>query len=204
MFTGLIESTAKVIKMSQTLSVENPFEDVKIGDSICVNGVCLTVMDLNSNALSFNVSSETLKRSNLSELKRGDLVNLERAIKLGDRLGGHFVQGHVDFRAKILDIQNLLNEWVFKISYPREFKKFFVYKGSVAIDGISLTINSVGDSELSFTIIPHTYKSTNLHQKKVGQSVNVEIDILSKLVINAVENISSLDSLLKRLYNDLQ
>lgn len=203
MFTGLIESIGKVISISQTLVIESSIDNPKVGESIAVNGVCLTLVEAKANTLSFNVSTETLKRSNLSELNRGDYVNLERALKVGDRLGGHFVQGHVDFKAKILDIQNRHSEWLLKISYPKEFKKFFVFKGSVAIDGISLTINSVEDSELSFTIIPHTFKNTNLSQRRVGQSVNVEIDILSKLVVNAIENASNLDSLLKRLYNEL-
>ncbi|MCS7084039.1 MAG: riboflavin synthase [Aquificaceae bacterium] len=203
MFTGLIESIGKVISISQTLIIESSIDNPKVGESIAVNGVCLTLVEAKANTLSFNVSTETLKRSNLSELNRGDYVNLERALKVGDRLGGHFVQGHVDFKAKILDIQNHHSEWLLKISYPKEFRKFFVFKGSVAIDGISLTINSVRDSELSFTIIPHTFKNTNLSQRRVGQSVNVEIDILSKLVVNAIENSSNLDSLLKRLYNEL-
>ncbi len=209
MFTGLIEEVGKVKGITRkadglTVSIEagNILDDIKIGDSIAVNGVCLTVVSLSDRGFSFDVSKETLDRSNLKYLKIGDYVNLERALKVSDRLGGHIVQGHVDTVGSITKITPLGEHTIFEIEIPPEYLNLVVEKGSIAIDGISLTINSIKNNRLSFNIIPHTIKSTNLQFRKVGDLVNIEFDIIGKYVWNMLEKIkgkekTSLEKLLE-------
>ncbi len=209
MFTGLIEEVGKVSNIQNKgnhlfleVSAKKILEDTKIGDSISVNGVCLTVVSMKGEKVSFDVSYETLNRSNLKFLKIGDFVNLERALKVSDRLGGHIVQGHVDTTGKISDITAMQEHTIFKIEIPYGNGKFTVEKGSIAIDGISLTINQIERNILSFNIIPHTIENTNLKHRKIGDIVNIEFDIVGKYIINAVEKYgvgtnSSLEELLK-------
>jgi len=206
MFTGLIEEIGKVKSTVPlgagfriSLSAKKVLEDTKIGDSIAINGVCLTVVELFDNGFSFDVSPETLSRSNLKFLKIGDYVNLERALKLSDRLGGHIVQGHVDTLGKIVAITPLKEHTIFKIEIPREYDKYIVEKGSIAIDGISLTINKIVNNTIELNIIPHTIKETNLQFRKVGDLVNIEFDIIGKYVLRALEQRkdTTLENLLK-------
>lgn len=210
MFTGLVEEVGKVVSLKKSpegalLTVETSLGDIKIGDSVAVNGACLTVVDIDQQRVSFELSPETLKRTNLGLLKNGDFVNLERALRVGDRLGGHIVQGHVDFTARIISFKNLGKHRELVIEIPTGWEKYFVEKGSVALDGISLTVNTVQGNKISINIIPHTYKHTNLKYKKVGDLLNVETDIVGKYVINYLERFSSketsLEEKLKNLLN---
>ena len=194
MFTGLIEEVGKVKGINRkvdginvSIEAKNILDDIKIGDSIAVNGVCLTVVSLSDRGFSFDVSKETLDRSNLKFLKIGEYVNLERALKVSDRLGGHIVQGHVDTTGSITKITPLGEHTIFEIEIPSKYLNLVVEKGSIAIDGISLTINSIKNNRLFFNIIPHTIKSTNLQFRKVGDMVNIEFDVIGKYVWNMLE-----------------
>jgi len=213
MFTGLIEEVGKVENinnsykdMKLTIKADKVLENTNIGDSIAVNGVCLTVTNIQNKNITFDVSNETLNRSNLRFLKIGDYINLERALRLSDRLGGHIVQGHVDTIGKIVSIKNFGNHTELIIEIPEDYKYFVIEKGSIAIDGISLTINYIQNNKISINIIPHTYQNTNLKYRKVGDFVNIEFDILGKYVlkfISGIDIIKSKDERLKELLNGL-
>lgn len=182
MFTGIIEDLGTVKKISKTqITVETKLDDIKIGDSICVSGVCLTV--INYSLLTFGISEETFKKTNLGELKIGSIVNLERALKSDGRLGGHFVTGHIDGTGEILKIKKSGNSEIWQFSIPENLSKYIAEKGSVAIDGISLTIAEIKPNSFSAAIIPHTLKNTTLKEKKIGDTVNLETDILAKYII---------------------
>ncbi|MEO2068242.1 MAG: riboflavin synthase [Desulfurobacteriaceae bacterium] len=157
-------------------------EDVSIGDSIAVNGVCLTVVDINGKNVSFDVSLETLRRSNIGNLKPKDFVNLERSLTLSSRLGGHILQGHVDITTKIIGIKKEGNGFIFSFKLPPVYKHLVVEKGSIGIDGISLTIANLFPDSFSVAVIPHTFSNTTLKYKKVGSLVNLEFDIIGKYV----------------------
>ncbi|QWK20229.1 MAG: riboflavin synthase [Hydrogenobacter thermophilus] len=207
MFTGLVEDVGKVknIKISSkggTLEVITSLKEIKVGDSVAVNGVCLTVTKVENSIISFDLSPETLRRSNLSKASVGDLINLERAIKVGDRLGGHILLGHVDFTSRIESFRSVGDHYELKIYIPDEWILYFVEKGSVGIDGISLTVNTVEGNLISLNIIPHTYQNTNLKGRKEGDHVNIEVDILGKYVINYLSKRRErrLDQLLERLF----
>ncbi|WP_456464368.1 riboflavin synthase [Persephonella sp.] len=189
MFTGLIEEVGKVSKIEKRsdgimiqIKAEKILDDLKIGDSVALNGVCLTVVEIENGKISFDVSQETAVRSNLPELKTGDPVNLERALRLSDRLGGHIVQGHVDTVGfiKSINLKGQHTEFIFQ--FPEEFQDLVVEKGSIAIDGISLTVNYIMDNRISINIIPHTIQNTNLKERKTGDKVNIEFDILGKYI----------------------
>ncbi|GBC88873.1 Riboflavin synthase [bacterium HR13] len=207
MFTGLVEDVGKVknIKISSkggTLEVITSLKEIKVGDSVAVNGVCLTVTKVEDSIISFDLSPETLRRSNLSKASVGDLINLERAIKVGDRLGGHILLGHVDFTSRIESFRSVGDHYELKIYIPDEWILYFVEKGSVGIDGISLTVNTVEGNLISLNIIPHTYQNTNLKGRKEGDHVNIEVDILGKYVINYLSKRRErrLDQLLERFF----
>jgi len=188
MFTGIIEDIGNVKKVSKnSLSILTKLNDIKKGDSISVNGVCLTITEIKNEKLKMknfitNISEETLKRTNLGLIKINEKVNLERAIKINDRLGGHIITGHIDTTTKIISIKNTKNsdEKIFEFFCPEEFKKYITEKGSVAIDGISLTVANLLQECFTVAIVPFTLINTNLQFKKVGDSVNIEFDILSK------------------------
>lgn len=188
MFTGLIETTAKITNFTQNpngavIQVECSFTDeIKIGDSIAVNGVCLTVTNINGHVLSFDISKETLWVSTFSSLKSGQSVNLERALKFNSRLDGHIVSGHIDGIGEIANISRDGFSYRFNFSASKDILKHIVKKGSVTINGISLTVADVTDTEFSVEIIPHTFEVTNLKTVKIGDMVNIETDILSKYV----------------------
>lgn len=189
MFTGIVEEIGKINKIIKgeksakiIINADKVLEDVKFGDSIAVNGVCLTVTDYSSNNFTADVMTETFIKTNLKNLKPNDCVNLERALKLSDRIGGHIVSGHVDGIGTIKSIQrDEIAVW-FEIKAPFEILKYIVYKGSVTIDGISLTVAYVDDYTFKVSIIPHTFQKTVLFYKKTGDEVNIECDILSKYV----------------------
>ncbi|WP_028950503.1 riboflavin synthase [Sulfurihydrogenibium subterraneum] len=193
MFTGLIEEVGKIKSIKKNsdgirlvVSCRKVLDGTVLGDSIAVNGVCLTVVEMDKESVSFDVSQETIKRSNLSFLKTGDYVNLERSLTPQSRLGGHIVQGHVDTTGSIVSITPLGSHTNFKISFPPEYENLVIEKGSIAIDGISLTINYLNKNVIDLNIIPHTLENTNLKYRKVGDVVNIEFDILGKYVAKMI------------------
>ena len=205
MFTGLIETFGSVASLKNagngvTLSIKPLSEfDVNLGDSVSVNGVCLTVTRHNGDIL-FDVSPETLRSTNLGELKIGDKINLERALKLSDRLGGHIVTGHVDGIGTIRDKKPAGEYTFYLFEAPAEILKYIVKKGSIAIDGISLTVVDVDHRSFSVAIIPHTFSATSIGSKAVGDRVNLETDIIGKYVeklLGKKDNESGLMELLK-------
>ena len=185
MFTGIISKTSKVqsVKLEKSnllLEVKNNLGKVKLGESISINGVCSTVKASGAN-ISFEYMPETLRLSNIGLLKQGDMVNVERSMVLGDSLSGHLVLGHIDGKGKILSMKNEGNSKVFEIAIPaREFMKYLVYKGSVAVEGISLTVTKVLKSSFVVKILPYTLEHTNLKHKQKGDYLNLEFDILAK------------------------
>jgi riboflavin synthase len=189
MFTGIVETTGCVEELQpvQTgaglvLEVPDILEGTVIGESIAVNGCCLTVTSKNGNRLAFDVLAETLRCTNLGDLKHGSHVNLERAVAVGSRMGGHFVQGHVDCPSAILALEPVGADHRLEIAMPAEFSRYVVYKGSIAVNGISLTVAEAGEDRFTIWIIPHTMEVTNLSEATVGTRVNLEFDMLAKYV----------------------
>ena len=189
MFTGLVEGTGKVkavrgVRDDKNLTIAPSFSmnDIRIGDSISVDGVCLTVTGLLDRAFSMDVSGETLSRSTLGLLKQGDEVNLERALRLSDRLGGHLISGHVDGIGKILKKAPQQRSWLMRIGIDERISSHTLEKGSIAVDGISLTINRCGENFFEVNIIPRTGAQTMLLRKQVGDPVNIETDMIGKYV----------------------
>lgn len=189
MFTGIIEEVGTVVGIQRggnksfiRIKAQKVLEDVKLGDSIAVNGVCLTVTDFDSASFRADVMNETLSRSSLGNLRSGSPVDLERAMAAGGRFGGHIVSGHIDGTGTITDIKNDGIAVWYTVSAKPEIMRYIVEKGSVAIDGISLTVAKVADSTFSVSIIPHTASQTVLGTKKVGDTVNLENDIIAKYV----------------------
>jgi riboflavin synthase len=199
MFTGLIEDLGVIAAFEAhstgaRLRVNSPLivSDAKAGDSICVNGVCLTALDIDSTGFSADLAPETLKRTNLSRLSVGSRVNLERSLAAGARLGGHILQGHVDGVGELLELRELGdNNWWIRVLLPEELERYVVFKGSIAIDGISLTLAEVQGREVSVTIIPHTYSHTNLQYRHPGDPVNIETDVIAKYVEKMMSNIQA-------------
>jgi riboflavin synthase len=190
MFTGLVEDVGKIVRIDRTgksavLSVETAFpaEGIRTGDSVAINGICLTVIKPERGLLTFDVSPETGERSTLGEWRSGDRVNLERALRLSDRLGGHLVTGHVDTVATVAERREISGNTVFGFRLlAEESARYVVEKGSVAVDGISLTVNSVSGPVFTLNVIPHTAEQTTLKFRRVGDRVNIETDIIGKYV----------------------
>lgn len=187
MFSGIIEGKGRVKRISRNpqgckLTVESEVvsKDARIGDSISVNGVCLTIVEVKGKNVSFDIMEETSRRTNLSGISVKKAVNLERSLQVGDRISGHFVTGHVDCVGKIRTITKRTNDYTMDIEFPIDKKVYLAEKGSIAIDGVSLTIVEVKGNRLRVYLIPLTLKVTNLGLKKVGDLVNIEFDILSK------------------------
>ena len=194
MFTGLVEETGKLIDKIVTgegyqlvISAKKVMSDLEIGSSICVNGVCLTVVKKTEASFYLDTIEETLKKTNLGSLNIGDKVNLERPLKADERLGGHFVLGHVDTTGKIAEVKELSNSHFVTISYPEQFNKYLIYVGSVAIDGVSMTVAELGKNTFSVGVIPHTWEETIFSNKKPGDTVNLEFDVLGKYVEKIME-----------------
>ena len=200
MFTGIIEELGTVdALLKQTAGARlrvrcaSVLEDLKQGSSIAVNGVCLTAVDLGRDSFSADLAPETLRRSNLGDLREGSRVNLERPLSPTDRLSGHIVQGHVDGTGEFRSLEQVGDgNWWLKLRVPQELDRYLVFKGSIAIDGISLTIASLENGVLGVTIIPHTYEMTSLGAHKPGDRVNLECDVLAKHVeklLQSLENV---------------
>ena len=190
MFTGLVEERGRLLSRQPNgdgvrlrIAADIVLDDVDLGASIAVNGVCLTVVDHDDESFSVDAVPETLDRSNIGDLELEDPVNLERPVKLDDRLGGHIVQGHVDATTTIEHIEALPDDsFSFTFELPAAIAPYVVEKGSITIDGISLTVASMSDSTFSIAVIPHTAEVTTLGGRLVGELVNVEVDVLAKYV----------------------
>ena len=192
MFSGIVEELGEVRQRGARLSIfcSHVMSDLTVGASIAVNGVCVTAVDVRQEGFSADLSPETLERSNLGDMNLGDQVNLERPITLSTRLSGHLVQGHVDGVGTIEALRELGDgNWELVVRIPKELDRFLVYKGSITVDGISLTIASVKDGLVKVAIIPHTYAVTNLAGRKAGDRVNIECDVIAKHVARLLEGL---------------
>jgi riboflavin synthase len=188
-FTGIIEELGRVREVEKrgddariVIESHTVTADSGVGDSIAVNGVCLTALDVHPDSFAADVSKETLLRSTLGSLSAGSPVNLERAVTPATRLGGHIVQGHVDARGQFLGSESHGESWTFRIAYPREIARYLVFKGSVAVEGISLTIANLTDDYFEIAVIPKTWEVTNFSSLKPGDEVNLEVDVIAKYV----------------------
>jgi riboflavin synthase len=189
MFTGIIEELGTVESFvaneggaRMVVSANLVTSDSHEGDSIAVNGVCLTALDIKSDSFSADLSQETLDRSTLGNLKSGSRVNLERAVTPSTRLGGHVVQGHVDARGEFISAEEHGDFWTVRIGYPKEISQYLVYKGSVSVEGISLTIAKLAENYFDIAVIPKTWELTNLSTLQPGDAVNLEADVIAKYV----------------------
>jgi riboflavin synthase len=189
MFTGIIEELGTIRRietdeLSARLEVtsEQTAATCRIGESLAVNGVCLTIVEKGSDWVAADVSDETLRRTSLGNLRPGSTVNLERPLTPSSLLGGHVVQGHVDATGSFIEARRVGDGYVVRIGHPRDLGRYIVEKGSIAIDGISLTVAATGEDWFEIAIIPHTWRMTNLSRLDAGQSVNLEVDILAKYV----------------------
>ena len=194
MFTGIIDHNGEIIKITKkrnkdiSIFVLTRFKpkDIKLGSSICCNGVCLTVCKIkklkNKLELSFDVSNETINCTNFSKLKIGSKINLEKSLRMGDEISGHFVFGHVDEVSKLLTIKRIKGSHQLKFSKSNKLSKYIAKKGSIAVDGVSLTINSSDSKSFSVNIVPYTWEHTNFNKLKVNSLINVEVDMLARYV----------------------
>ncbi len=189
MFTGIIEELGRVRSLERrgegvrmTVEARVVTEGTREGDSVAVNGVCLTALDVRGDAFAADGSRETLQRSTLGNLRAGSVVNLERAVTPTTRLGGHIVQGHVDARGRFLGADEHGGSWTVRIGYPPEMARYLVFKGSVAVEGISLTVAQLAEEHFEVAVIPKTWAVTNLSALRPGDAVNLEADIIAKYV----------------------
>jgi riboflavin synthase len=195
MFTGIIEETGKIVDVQdtsefRTIHVQGKavFDDLRLGSSIAVNGVCLTARAIAKDTFSAEMSRETLDRTSLGGLAKESIVNLERPMRGDSRFGGHIVQGHVDGVGRIRRFDREGDAWILEVGYPVGGSRYIVEKGSIAVDGISLTVASlIGSNAFSVAIIPHTFENTNLKAAKAGAPVNLEFDVLAKYVENLIK-----------------
>ena len=185
MFTGIIEEIGTVKSISTdkiTINCSKVLKDSKLGDSIAVNGVCLTITDIISDGFTADISPETLKVTNLSDINSGDIVNLERALTLSSRLGGHIVSGHIDTVGKVSKLSKFNDFYELTVNFSEEYSKYIIKKGSITVNGVSLTIAECGKDFVTIAVIPHTFDMTVLKEVKTGCNVNLEFDILAKYV----------------------
>jgi riboflavin synthase len=189
MFTGIVEATGRLDTLTKTdsggfrLEIEASFSrELAPGASLAINGCCLTVTEINQSRLQFDVLGETLRRTNLGDVRPGDLLNLERPMSANGRFDGHLVQGHIDTTAAILSVEEKKSDHRIEIELPSSFQQYVVFKGSVAVDGISLTVAELHPASFVLWIIPHTWELTNLHRLAPGARVNLEFDLIAKYV----------------------
>lgn len=188
MFTGIIAAVGQLKSLESRggdirLHIDSgklDLADVRLGDSIAVNGVCLTVVEKAARHLQFDVSQETLQRTSLGQLKNGSEANLEKALAVGDRLGGHFVSGHVDGLGEILSKTADARSWQYRIKVPKALSRYIAEKGSITVDGVSLTVNGIFDGGFDINIIPHTLEETVIKHYQVGTRVNLEVDLIAR------------------------
>jgi len=188
MFTGIIAAIGKIETVQpkggdlslQVATQQLDLSDVALGDSIAINGVCLTVVNINAAILTFDVSRESIDRTSLGNTKAGSEVNLEKALAVGERLGGHFVSGHVDGLGSVLSLKESARSIQFRFEMPAELSRYIAEKGSICIDGVSLTVNNVGDNWFEVNIIPHTMQETIMSSYAVGTKVNLEVDLIAR------------------------
>jgi riboflavin synthase len=188
-FTGIVEATGEIRRAqptpnggTQLVIATRLAGELAVGDSLAINGCCLTVTGLNGSEIQFDLLGETLRRTNLGDLKGGDLINLERPMQANGRFDGHVVQGHIDTTSQIESLEPAGSDHRVEIALPGEFSRYVVFKGSVAVDGISLTVAELHPDRFVLWIIPHTWQVTNLHQRKPGERVNLEFDLIAKYV----------------------
>ena len=185
MFTGIVEEVGTVAVLEDyglTIRAGQVIEQLKLGDSMAVNGTCLTVVEFDRQHFKVDLAPETLRRTALGQLESGNGVNLERPLAVSDRLGGHIVQGHVDASGRIMSIRPEGDCVIFRVRSPKRFMPYIVEKGFIAVDGISLTVVSKGATSFTLSVIPYTLQNTNLREKSAGHRVNLEVDILAKYV----------------------
>ena len=194
MFTGIAEGTGKLISIHATqdgydtiIENTNSFEDLNINDSICCSGICLTIVEINGQGFKVQLVQETLDKTNAKTWEKGTLLNLERALLPNTRLGGHYVQGHVDATSKILNIENFDQSARYTFSMEEHFLKYVIEKGYICVDGLSLTVAKKNKTSIEIALIPHTMKITNFHQKNVEDEVNIEVDMFAKYIENYME-----------------
>ncbi|WP_066222702.1 riboflavin synthase [Formosa haliotis] len=193
MFTGIIENLGRVTNLKSDqdnlhVTIESSLApELKIDQSVAHNGVCLTVVHIKENTYTVTAIQETLNKTNLASLQLGDIVNLERAMLLGDRLDGHIVQGHVDQTATCIDIKETAGSWLFTFEYNKDLNNITIEKGSITVNGTSLTVVNSKRSQFSVAIIPYTYEHTNFKYFKIGDAVNLEFDVLGKYVKRLME-----------------
>ena len=211
MFTGLIEEVGTVLSLTGdkgtkrlSIAASHVPREMKKGDSIAVSGVCLTAIDIKNNSISFDLAVETLARTSLARLKKGALVNLEAPLKAGGRMGGHIVQGHVDGVARFRSLEKIKgkDDYLLRIDIPAELAKYVVSKGSLAVEGISLTVAKVEGTHATIAVIPHTCEMTNLKQFKPGDPMNIEVDIIAKYVEKMLLERSAQGVTLERLISE--
>ncbi len=195
MFTGIVREIGSLKTRRRSgdsyqleIRAKKVLENSGRGDSIAVNGVCLTVVDITREGFAADVMPETLKKSNLGELKPGDAVNLEPALGVNDLLDGHLVSGHIDATGTLQEVTGKSRSWVVEVAYPPELDKYFIAKGSVALNGISLTIVEVTGKSLKVSLIPETWSATTFSDLKIGAKINIEVDMLGKYVVKTTEN----------------
>ena len=194
MFSGIVEETGKVngiVKKGDVVELrieaEKVIDDLKEGDSISVNGVCLTVEKIENKKFYVSLTHQTVRDTDLGKLKIGENVNLERSLKLSDRIGGHFLTGHIDFVSRVISIEKRGNSGILKFSVPQEFRKYIVKKGSIGVEGISLTVSEIKNGIVSISLIPFTLQNTNLKDKKSGSYLNIEVDMMAKYIENFIK-----------------
>lgn len=195
MFTGLIEEIGKIVRINPIAGgkkfrvlASKIMDDIKVDDSIAINGVCLTATCVEPDGFWADAVGETLNKTTLAEMHEGAAVNVERAMKLSDRLGGHIVQGHVNGIANVTQIKKLGENYFLEINIPAELQKYTIAEGSISIDGISLTIAKLNSTRVGLSVIPHTWAATNLKDRKVGDRVNIETDVLAKYIEKLLMN----------------
>ncbi len=197
MFTGIIEETGRIRQIEdldggRKLTIEASFAgDLRPDESVSINGACQTVVRNDDTSFDVVTIEETLRKTTFGALEEGQPVNLERAIKAGGRLDGHFVQGHVDATGEVVDVEREDTDWLYRIRFDREYRRYLIPVGSVALDGISLTVARLDSNELTVAIIPHTYEKTNVSSWQKGTPVNLEFDMIGKYVVGFMEQQAS-------------
>tara|TARA_B100001029_G_C15051817_1_gene451320 strand:- start:1756 stop:2331 length:576 start_codon:yes stop_codon:yes gene_type:complete len=190
MFTGIVEEVGKVLIITNdtlAFTASKTIEDATIGSSICVNGVCLTLISINKNSGTVNIGPETKKLSNIGKLELNDLINLERPLSPQDRFGGHIVQGHIEGMCSIVNIKKNDIAYEIDLKLLKNFDRYIVKKCFVTLDGISLTVNEITKDTFKVSIIPHTWENTNLQNKKIGDRINLETDIVARYIEKFLE-----------------